>query len=139
MGTNEMGKGKNEYACGSRPIWIGVSSCLAVCGLITLIVGIALLVQCSSAQSDCKDDAACNLIYADGCYDGTIDTDCDDLSGSVKTVCNWYKACECGRTRGAMASLALGIIFLTLTAIFCCGICPCACFKGSGGDSTTKV
>merc|ERR1711871_605504 len=78
-----MGKGKDgEFACGSRPIWIGVSCCCAVIGLATFVIGWALLAECSMARTDCEVDltapsgqSPCNALLkasglgADDCYD----------------------------------------------------------------------
>merc|ERR1711934_102376 len=45
-------------------------------------------------------------------------------------MCDLKDACTCGKVRGGLAMIIIGIIFLILGLIFVCGFVPCCCFAG---------
>merc|ERR1711907_680688 len=153
-----MGKGGNEPKCGSKAIWGGLTACRLLIGLLSLILGSYYTADCGVKANDCKDDNLCSAACAangagtdcsGGCWtetcgqlgistSGTISSGYGgtvSLGDSASKFCDYISACQCDNTRGGIAGIAIGIIFLILSCVFCCGIVPCLCFDGGPGPS----
>merc|ERR1711907_657103 len=138
-----MGKGGNEPKCGSKAIWGGLMACCLLIGLLSLILGSYYTADCGVKSNDCKNDATCSNLCVIGGQGSDCDGGCNEGSGcdsSQESIlgskfCDYASACQCSNTRGGLAGIIIGIIFLILACVFCCGIVPCLCFDGGPGPS----
>merc|ERR1712086_672595 len=119
-----------SWSCGSRIIWGGVTAFLGVLALSLLIVAGHLGgCSCTDCQTLADVNEGCTAFF-DGCK-----------SPEFCTVNGQYGGKYGGDTQTAaafMAELGVGIICAICTAVFSCGICPCACFKGAAVDEQNQ-
>merc|ERR1711934_715023 len=125
-----MGREKRmaTHKCGSKMCWgIAMGICLLI-GVVFIITGPVLWANCAKAKSDCDDACSGIVTCPTGCHtdtgSGCSRTDC------ISKLCDLAEACSCGKVRGGIAMIILGIIFFILGLVFVCGFVPCCCFAG---------
>ena len=127
-----------EPNCGSKTIWGGL--CLAS------LVAALLMLGLSMGMGGCACDDVCGTLNGGGCSEWF--GGCTMKGNYKKEECVnylWSNSCSAGAMPAssgcqfgptlpfgaAFGMFWMGLLFLILMCVFCCGVFACCCFKGS--------